>query len=70
MKYIDPDGRDIIILRNSTGAGPGNLVGHAAVLIGNNDKGWTYISKDGYAGISLASQSKYVVQSFKNIRRF
>ena len=70
LKYIDPDGRDIIVLRNSAGAGPGNLVEHAAVLIGNNDKGWTYISKDGYAGISLGSQSKYVVQSFKTLDDF
>ena len=44
INAIDPDGNDIIILGASTGA---EGLGHGAVLIGNDDKGWTYYSKDG-----------------------
>ena len=44
VKYIDPDGRDIIYLNDQTAVG-GN--GHGAMLIGNNEDGWTYYSKDG-----------------------
>jgi hypothetical protein len=67
IKFIDPDGRDVIILRNSKGAFG---TGHAVVLVGSNEKGWTYISKDGYAGSSFGSQSKYVVQTFKTLDDF
>ena len=44
VKYTDPDGRDIIYLNDQTAVG-GN--GHGAMLIGNNEDGWTYYSKDG-----------------------
>ena len=44
IRYIDPDGRDIIILNRSYGAGG---FGHNAILIGNDKTGWTYFSKDG-----------------------
>ena len=44
VRYIDPDGRDIIILNRSYGAGG---FGHNAILIGNDKTGWTYFSKDG-----------------------
>lgn len=67
IKFIDPDGRDIVILRNSDGA---HKTGHAAILVGSNDKGWTYISKDGYTGSPLGSQSKYVVEKFNTLEDF
>nr|WP_305879933.1 MULTISPECIES: RHS repeat-associated core domain-containing protein [unclassified Treponema] len=45
VKYIDPDGRDIILLNMSYGA---YKEGHNAVLIGNDKTGgWLYFSKDG-----------------------
>ena len=44
VKYTDPTGRDIIYLNDQTAVG-GN--GHGAMLIGNNEDGWTYYSKDG-----------------------
>ena len=44
VKYIDPDGRDIIILNRSYGA---KGFGHNAILIGNDKDGWIYFSKDG-----------------------
>jgi len=44
MKYVDPDGNDVILLNKSRGAA-GN--GHNAVLIGNDNYGWHYFSKDG-----------------------
>ncbi|WP_253687445.1 MULTISPECIES: RHS repeat domain-containing protein [unclassified Treponema] len=46
VKYTDPDGRDIILLNRSYGAGG---FGHNAVLIGNDTDGWYYYSKDGKA---------------------
>nr|WP_038096577.1 RHS repeat-associated core domain-containing protein [Treponema pedis] len=45
VKYIDPDGRDIILLNRESGAFG---FGHNAVLIGNDTDGWMYYSKDGY----------------------
>ena len=44
IRYIDPDGRDIIILNRSYGA---KGFGHNAILVGNDNDGWTYFSKDG-----------------------
>jgi hypothetical protein len=44
--YGDPDGRDIVVLLNSGGA---NGLGHMAVLIGNDDTGWKFISNEGAA---------------------
>ena len=45
--YGDPDGRDIVVLLNSGGA---SGFGHMAVLIGNEDKGWQFISNEGAVG--------------------
>lgn len=46
INAIDPDGRDIIIL--SYGAKRrGHKYGHLAMLIGDNNKGYTYFSLDG-----------------------
>jgi RHS repeat-associated protein len=47
IKYVDPDGRDIIILLDSDAVGG---AGHTAVLIGNDEDGWTYISMNGTEG--------------------
>ncbi|HQG41421.1 MAG TPA: RHS repeat-associated core domain-containing protein [Spirochaetota bacterium] len=44
VKFVDPDGNDIILLNKSYGAA-GN--GHNGVLIGNDNYGWHYFSKDG-----------------------
>jgi hypothetical protein len=50
IKFVDPDGRDIIVLNNTKGANVmGMNFGHMAVLIGNDKAGWTYVSKDGRA---------------------
>lgn len=56
INVIDPDGRDIIVLSHGprgktsidggkTNAHP-HIVGHMAVLIGNDKTGWTYLSYD------------------------
>jgi RHS repeat-associated protein len=49
---IDPDGRDIVVLN-----APSHVsgMGHAAVLIGNPQKGYNYYSKNGTYGSSGAS---------------
>ncbi|OGX87431.1 hypothetical protein BEN47_10915 [Hymenobacter lapidarius] len=44
IKYVDPDGRDVIVL-NQTGGASG--LGHAALLIGNDKDGWDLFSKNG-----------------------
>ena len=52
MRFIDPDGmaaKDIIVVlapRGATGSG-GKYAGHMAVLIGDDTKGWVFISKEG-----------------------
>ena len=43
----DPLGLDAIVLNDMNGAG---RQGHSAVLVGNNQTGWSYYSKDGYGG--------------------
>lgn len=67
INVIDPDGRDIIVLRNSDGA---KGAGHGAILVGNKRDGWTYISKDGYTGSAFGSTSKFVVKKFNTIEDF
>jgi hypothetical protein len=44
VKYVDPDGEDIILLNRTFGA---FRHGHNAVMIGNDDYGWILYSKDG-----------------------
>ena len=44
LKYIDPDGRDVILLNNEDGA---YGFGHNAVVVGNDDDGWIYYSYNG-----------------------
>ncbi len=49
LRFIDPDGMgadDVIILIRPDGA---SGFGHMAMLIGDDENGWTYISKDGRA---------------------
>lgn len=68
INAVDWDGRDVIVLRNSAGA---KGYGHAAVLIGNDNNGWTYISKDGYSGKALfKSKSKFVAETFSSLEDF
>ena len=44
IRCVDADGRDIIVLNNPNGA---SGYGHMAVLIGNDNTGWVFISKEG-----------------------
>ena len=53
VKYIDPDGRDIIKLLDPA-RGRANIpilnkiaFGHSAALVGDNENGWLYYSNDG-----------------------
>jgi RHS repeat-associated protein len=75
LKNIDIDGKDIIILNAPTGAANAGIpFGHAAVLIGNDKDGWTYISKDGtkngingIIGKPIATELRYhTFQEFAN----
>ena len=42
--FADPDGKDIIVLNETSGAGG---QGHAALLVGNFKDGWYLYSKNG-----------------------
>lgn len=65
--YSDPDGKDIIVLRHSKGA---NNAGHAAVLIGNDEDGWTYISKDGSQGSNFGGKSNSIFAQYSKFEDF
>jgi hypothetical protein len=67
IMYIDPDGRDIVILRNSKGAVG---AGHAAILVGNDKSGWTYISKDGPRKGPFGSKPIYAIKKFNTLKEF
>lgn len=67
IRYIDPDGRDIIVLHDRKGAGG---FGHTAVLIGNDTDGWRYLSKDGGKGIIVSGGSNVGIDKFANIQQF
>lgn len=64
IKYIDRDGRDVVILNDPQGA---YGFGHNAILIGNDNKGWIYYSRDGRAD---DGSSKYTRQEFKSFDDF
>ncbi len=68
INAIDPDGRDIIPIVDRQGA---RGAGHQAVLIGTAEKGYTYVSKDGYTGNpAIKSQSVSTVKKFNSIDDF
>ena len=59
MKYVDPDGRDIVLLLDPDRGRASwpilNLIpfGHSAALIGNDNDGWLYYSNDGPASTDV-----------------
>jgi len=68
IKVIDTDGEDVIVLGNSAGA---KGAGHQAVLVGDEKRGWTYISKDGAAKSGGAyGDSRYTVKYFRSLEEF
>ncbi len=68
LSAYDPDGRDVIILANSAGAGG---VGHQAALIQLGKAGWVYISKDGAAQSGgIFGPSRYTTKIFKTLDEF
>ncbi len=56
VMLVDPDGRDIVVLNYGSTRDPkhwnNHIVGHQAVLIGNDKKGWTYYSYDADEGVN------------------
>jgi len=65
LKFIDPDGNDIILLNKSYGAA-GN--GHNGVLIGNDKYGWHYFSKDGPSGGSGGAHNHATYKTLADFR--
>ena len=64
--FVEVD--DIIVLGNSAGA---NGYGHQAVLVGNEEKGWIYISKDGAEESGDGwGKSRYIVKTYKTLQEF
>jgi len=85
INVIDPDGRDIIVLshgsRSATSVDGGktnahaHLVGHMAVLIGNDKTGWTYLSYDFDEGTNKGrgksgANDVYTETTFKTLADF
>ncbi|MDL2212981.1 RHS repeat-associated core domain-containing protein [Bacteroides sp. OttesenSCG-928-N06] len=66
MNAIDPDGRDIIVLHNPKGA---MGAGHSAILVGDDKKGWQYVSKDGTA-LGVAGPSRVGEDKFDTVDKF
>jgi uncharacterized protein RhaS with RHS repeats len=60
LRYLDPDGRDVVVLNDEDGAVFG--AGHNAVVVGNDDDGWTYYSYDG--------DGEYTTESFDSYSEF
>lgn len=70
VNRIDPDGRDIVVLHSPKSAGG---FGHTAVLIGNDQDGWSYVSKNGtdwLPGIEGTSKSSIPDETFDTIEQF
>ena len=85
LKYTDPDGKDIIVIshgrRSKTSIDGGktnahaHLVGHMAVLIGNDKTGWTYLSYDYDKGVNKGrgksgANDVYTEKKFKSLDEF
>lgn len=83
--FVDPDGNDIIVLAhgprsetsvdNGKSDGHKHLVGHQAVLIGNDKTGWTYLSYDYDKGENKGSGANsdndvYTKATFKTLDDF
>ncbi|HLN34652.1 MAG TPA: RHS repeat-associated core domain-containing protein [Nitrososphaeraceae archaeon] len=69
VNLVDPDGRDVIVLLASKGA---SGLGHAAVLIGNEEKGWWYLSKNGTIGgiKRIFGPPDFKPEKFLNLQEF
>jgi RHS repeat-associated protein len=77
--FVDPDGmapekpEDIIIL--SYGKDPGNRhsIGHQAILIGDDDNGWTFFSKDKdaqYTNEDGSWNNNFTIENFDTLEDF
>jgi uncharacterized protein RhaS with RHS repeats len=56
LNSVDPDGKDVVVLNDSDGA---YGFGHNAVVVGNDDDGWTYYSYDGDGAYTTQSFDSY-----------
>jgi len=71
---MDPDGRDIIVL--SYGKTPFKAGqhpwGHQALLLGNEEDGWTYYSLDGdsYGNSDVSNDDDYTIKHFDTLDEF
>ncbi len=69
---LDPDGRDIIVLsygtrKNRKNRGVISRHGHQAILIGDDENGWTYYSKDTDTG---PVEQQHTIKDFKTFKEF
>lgn len=63
LGVVDPDGRDIIILNNQDAA---YGFGHNGLIVGNDEDGWVYYSKDG----EVDGEMRYTEIRFKSLGDF
>lgn len=69
LNASDPTGREIVILNSRPFAGLNNSrwggAEHQAIIAGDNERGWTYVSKDGAVGGGTSGPSDYTIKSFQ-----
>lgn len=66
---IDPDGRDVILLIDKNAPSGMRFSGHSAVLVGNDQSGWTLYSKSGGPN-DPDGRAQAVVDEFKSLQDF
>ena len=75
LRFTDPDGMapdDIIILSYGKQRDPSHSTGHQAILIGDDKKGWTYLSldKDSYGNSDIKGDDQITIAKFNTLEDF
>ncbi|MBE9176950.1 RHS repeat-associated core domain-containing protein, partial [Synechocystis salina LEGE 06155] len=71
VNLIDPDGREVVALNSTPFLGLSNSrwggAEHQALIAGDDERGWTYVSKDGTIGGGAIGPSDYTIMQFATL---